>query len=92
MSNPDDVVCGRCGGTNRPGRPRCWVCYSPLGPAEAEPATGGEPAPTLRVAPRAHTKSPLITALKIVFVLCCVVAMVPVLLFVTCVGIVIFAK
>jgi hypothetical protein len=92
MSSPDDVVCGRCGGTNASGRPRCWVCYNPLVEAASEPAPASEPASTLRVAPRRRANNPWVTALKIVFVLCLVIAMVPVLLIITCFGIVIFAK
>jgi hypothetical protein len=81
-----ELVCGRCGGTNHAASTRCWVCYSPLA-AEAAPAGSDAPAPTLQVAAKKDVNSPLVTALKIVFVLSCIAVMIPVLLFITCVGI-----
>jgi hypothetical protein len=79
-----ELVCGRCGGTNRPGSTRCWVCYTPL--TGADPA--GAPAATLRVAPGAkNVNSPWVTALKIVIVLSIIITMIPFLLLITCVGI-----
>jgi hypothetical protein len=85
MSATNEIVCGRCGGSNHLASTRCWVCYSPLA---AETAGGEGPAPTLKVAPRQNAHNPWVTALKIVLVLSFIMAMVPVLLFITCVGII----
>jgi hypothetical protein len=82
----DQIVCGRCGGTNRPGSARCWVCYTPLDTAASAGAEA--PAATLRVAgANKKTSNPLIIALKIVVVLSIIIALIPVLLIITCFGI-----
>jgi hypothetical protein len=91
MSADDTLVCGRCGGANRPTASRCWVCYSPLG--ATNDAAGGSPgadapAPTLKVLPAKKVSNPWVTALKIVIVLSIIIAAIPILLFITCVGII----
>jgi hypothetical protein len=84
VSAAAEVVCNRCGGSNRPGAARCWVCYTPL--------VSGAVSADVEGALRKDVSNPMVTALKIVLVLCCIVAMIPVLLFVTCVGILMVAN
>lgn len=97
MSAGDDVLCPRCSATNRPTAARCWVCYSPLAGAgdTAEPPL----AETVRTSPGARapqvTKpkpSTLSVVVKVVIVMVGIAALIPVLLIVTCFGLIAFSS
>lgn len=96
MSATDEVTCPRCDANNRLGSARCWVCYSPLAASAEDAAT--LPAETIRTAPGSRGSaakprpSTLSVVLKIVVVVMGLAALIPVLLIVTCFGLIAFSS
>ncbi len=81
MSAVPDVACPRCGSPSRPWARFCWTCEAEL-PAPVVPAGAAPPRP----------RGPLHTLLTVVAIVAGIVIAIPLLLFVTCVGLLVAGK